>query len=83
VCVNDILDPAKIDAAEPAMETFGVNVHHELRTPINAIVGYVEMMLEDAAERGQEGLRPDLQKIHSAALRFLAFSDDIVNFSKH
>ena len=35
------------------------SIRHELRTPINAILGYSEMLLEDAAI-------PDLQRIHAA-----------------
>ena len=36
---------------------------HNLRTPINHILGYGEMLMEDAADQGQEGFIPDLQQI--------------------
>jgi signal transduction histidine kinase len=82
--VNEILDPAKIDAAQGDLdlEAFGVKLRHELRTPLNAIIGYSEMLLEDAEDQGQEDFITDLRKIHSAANRFLSLINDIVNFSK-
>ena len=81
--VNDILDPARLDAGQlaPGSDTSGANLHHKLRTPLNAMIGYCEMLLEDAADRGPENLIPDLQKIHAAAQRFLALVNDLVNFS--
>src|SRR6266516_174548 len=60
--VNDILAPAKMRAGEVKLdlETFRANLRHELRTPLNAIIGYSEMLLEDAAEQGQQGFIADL-----------------------
>jgi signal transduction histidine kinase len=40
------------------------NVRHTLRTPLNHIIGYSEMLLEEASERGLEAFTADLQKIH-------------------
>src|SRR6266576_3300767 len=36
---------------------------HNLRTPINHILGYGEMLMEDAEEQGQPKLVPDLRQI--------------------
>jgi adenylate cyclase len=36
---------------------------HDLRTPINHILGYGEMLMEDAADQGQKEFIPDLQQI--------------------
>jgi class 3 adenylate cyclase/CheY-like chemotaxis protein len=38
-------------------------IRHELRTPINHIIGFSEMLLEDAAGRVSEGFLQDLQRI--------------------
>lgn len=38
------------------------NIRHELRTPINAIIGYSEMLIEDLAEEESE-VKEDLEKI--------------------
>src|SRR5512144_1908016 len=79
--VNEILDPARIEAGGLGtdLETFGVNLRHELRTPLSAVIGYTEMLLEETGDH-QEML-PDLVKIHDAAQRFLAFINDVVNLS--
>ncbi|MBF0099979.1 MAG: response regulator [Desulfobacterales bacterium] len=52
-------------------------MRHELRTPINAIIGYSEMLLEDTSERGDEAsdLRSDLEKICHTGRELL----DLVN----
>jgi CheY-like chemotaxis protein len=82
--VNDILDPAKVEAGklDIDLEALEANLRHALLTPVNAVVGYSEMLLEDAADEGQEDFIPDLEKIHTAAGRFLALINDLVNFSK-
>jgi adenylate cyclase len=81
--VNDILDPTRLEAGQLALdsETADANLHHQLRTPLNAMLGYCEMLLEDAADRGPADLIPDLRKIHAAAQRFLALINDRVDFS--
>ena len=40
---------------------------HDLRTPVHQIVGYVEMLQEDATENGNETLATDLGKVKIAA----------------
>src|SRR5438093_5221696 len=52
------------------------NVRHMLRTPLNHIIGYSEMLLEEADERGLEAFTADLQKIHKAGKQLLGFIND-------
>ncbi|MBA2712584.1 MAG: response regulator [Rubrobacteraceae bacterium] len=82
--VNDALDPARVAAVqtEADLESLGVGLRHELRTPITAVVGYSEMLLEEADELDAGEAVPDLQKIHSSAERFLSLIDDVADFSK-
>ena len=40
---------------------------HDLRTPVHQIVGYVEMLQEDATDDGNETLAADLGKVKAAA----------------
>jgi adenylate cyclase len=81
--VNDILDPTRLETGQLTLdlETSGANLHHQLRTPLTAMIGYSEMLLQDAADRGQENLIPDLEKIHLTAQRLLALINDLVNIS--
>src|SRR5438445_6768334 len=65
--------PAADGAARPA----GADLRHDLRTPINQIIGYSEMLEEDAAEAGQEKMSGDLKRIAEAARRMLELIDRI------
>ena len=49
---------------------------HDLRTPLNLIIGYSELMMEQAQEQGQETFVPDLQKTHAAGKQLLALIND-------
>ena len=64
------------------LEDLGVRLRHDLRTPITAVLGYSEMLLEEAEELDAADAVPDLQKIHASAGRFLSLIDDVADFSK-
>jgi class 3 adenylate cyclase len=51
---------------------------HELRTPLNQILGYSELLHEDALARGEEQMARDLEKIQAAARRMLELVDALV-----
>lgn len=81
-CVNETLDASKIDAGkfDANIDTFTTNFRYALRTPLSSVIGYTEMLLEDAEIQNREALHADLEKIHAASERFLAFINDIANF---
>lgn len=58
------------------------SLKHELRTPLNHIIGYCELLLEEAADRGGEQFAPDLQRIHAAGKRLLAVVNDLFDADK-
>lgn len=49
---------------------------HDLRTPVNQIIGYSEMMEEQAQEINREKYLPDLRKIRDAALSWLGLMEE-------
>jgi class 3 adenylate cyclase len=51
-------------------------LRHDLRTPINQIIGYSELLQEEAEGSGQPAYVSDLQKIQLAARRLLALIDE-------
>jgi len=52
-------------------------LRHDLRTPLNQIIGYTEMLLETAAEGGgSTTLTEDLQHLHSASGQILALINE-------
>jgi len=50
-------------------------VRHDLKTPINQIIGYSEMLAEDAEEKGETAALADLGKITTAARTLLELID--------
>jgi signal transduction histidine kinase/CheY-like chemotaxis protein len=73
---------ASAEEASRTKSAFLANMSHELRTPLNAIIGYSEMLLEEAADSGQESIGPDLQKIQGSGKHLLALINDILDLSK-
>src|ERR1044071_8706379 len=64
---------------EETFETKRGDVHqlcHDLRTPVNQIIGYCEILQEDAAELGRKKYLPDLQKIRHAAASWLGLMEE-------
>jgi PAS domain S-box-containing protein len=70
------------EAASRAKSTFLANMSHELRTPLTAIIGYTELLQEDAEELGYPELTPKLGRIHASGTHLLAVINDILDFSK-
>jgi signal transduction histidine kinase len=69
------------EAANVAKSQFLAMMSHELRTPLHAIIGYSEIMLEDAANT-DEGARHDLGRVHAASHHLLSLVNDILDLSK-
>lgn len=51
-------------------------LRHALRTPLNQIIGYTEMLMESAEENRSAGLLRELKKIHTAGGQLLALLND-------
>lgn len=71
------------ETANPEGTTEGSTRHaipsrllHELRTPLNHIIGYSELLLEQAQEKGHEALAPDLKNVRAAGGHLLALIND-------
>jgi PAS domain S-box-containing protein len=70
------------EAANHAKSTFLANMSHELRTPLNHVIGYSEMLQEEAADLGQTDFIPDLQKIRAAGKHLLTLINGILDLAK-
>jgi signal transduction histidine kinase/ligand-binding sensor domain-containing protein len=72
----------RAQAASRAKSAFLANMSHELHTPLNAIIGYSEMLQEEAVARGRGDFVPDLKKIQGAGKQLLAIIDEVLDLSK-
>jgi signal transduction histidine kinase len=57
-------------------------VSHELRTPLTTIIGYSEMLLEQATADNLTQYTADLTHVNAAGQHLLALINDILDFSK-
>ncbi|HJQ26647.1 MAG TPA: protein kinase [Blastocatellia bacterium] len=57
-------------------------LRHEVHTPLNAIIGYSEMLLEDADDAGLGAFTSRLQKIHATGKHLLALARDVLDPAK-
>jgi signal transduction histidine kinase len=67
------------EAANRAKGQFLANVSHEIRTPINVVVGTIDMVLEDDVSPEQ---RRQLDRARAAAVSLLAIINDILDSAK-
>lgn len=60
------------NAPEPMPEPSIASLKHQLRTPLNHIIGYSEMLQEEAEAQGEENFIVNLQQIRAAGQQLLA-----------
>ncbi|MHC5080675.1 MAG: PAS domain-containing sensor histidine kinase, partial [Planctomycetota bacterium] len=70
------------EASDRAKSAFLANMSHELKTPINAIIGYSELLEEEAEDGGYEDLKPDLKKIAAAGNHLLSLVNNVLDLSR-
>jgi signal transduction histidine kinase len=73
---------AAAEQASAAKTQFLATMNHELRTPMNAIIGYTEMLEEEAADLGMERFVADLQKIRAAGRHLLGLINGVLDLAK-
>jgi signal transduction histidine kinase len=73
---------AAADRAGSAKSEFLARMSHELRSPLNAIIGYSQIVREDAQDSGDTALLEDIHRISSAGQYLLRLVDMILDLSK-
>ncbi|MGB8648795.1 MAG: adenylate/guanylate cyclase domain-containing protein, partial [Anaerolineae bacterium] len=58
-------------------------LHDQLHTPADAVLGYSELVIEEARDGGQSEMIPDLEKIHISAQKFIDLIAEIIDRRKN
>ncbi len=65
-----------------AKTTFLFNMSHDIRTPMNAIIGYIELSKKVDLDREPEKLREFMNKIDAASQQLLSLINDVLEMSR-
>lgn len=79
-----LLETAKTqaEAASRAKSSFLATISHELRTPMNAIIGFADVLLAEAAGKLNDKQREYARDITSSGSHLLHLINDILDMSK-
>jgi signal transduction histidine kinase len=72
----------ELEAKIQELESFSYSVSHDLRSPLRAIDGYSQILLDDAMTKLDSNECGHLQRIRSAAQRMGSLIDDLLQLSK-
>jgi len=73
---------AELVVANENLEAFTYSVAHDLRSPLRALSGYSEALVEDYGDRLDETGRWYTERIQAATERMSALIDDLLNLSQ-
>lgn len=79
-----LANQAQIEAhrANAVKSEFLANMSHELRTPLGIIIGYIELIREDLADKGIEVSEDDFETIIRASKHLLGLINGVLDISK-
>jgi len=73
---------AQLQAANKELEAFCYSVSHDLRTPLRAIDGFSQAILEDCPDALNETARSHFKRIRDASQRMSQLIDDLLRLSR-
>ncbi len=81
---NEILQLEKIQAEERsrAKSVFLSNMSHDIRTPMNAIIGFTDLAIQYESESGDSRIQDYLLKIRAAGSHLLSLINDVLDMSR-
>jgi signal transduction histidine kinase len=72
----------RLERATKAKSEFVANMSHELRTPMNAILGFVEMILDEVYGEIPANLKEPLTDVQTNGKHLLRLINDVLDLSK-
>ena len=76
------LRTAELRAANRELEAFSYSVSHDLRAPLRAIAGFVQILEEDLGNKLDASARKHFDRVKANARRMGQLIDDLLNFSQ-
>ncbi len=73
---------AELSRANQELEAFSYSASHDLQAPLRAMRGFAGVLLEDYADRLDEGGRDSLERIDRASLRMSQMVEDLLAFAR-
>jgi signal transduction histidine kinase len=73
---------AELTAVNRELESFSYSVSHDLRAPLRAIVGFVQILEEDHSASFDPDARRSLERIKANATRMGQLIDDLLTFAR-
>ncbi len=70
------------ETANKAKSSFLANMSHEMRTPLNAIIGYSELILEEISELNHDEIAAELDKIRTSGNHLLGLINNVLDLAK-
>ena len=73
---------SQLEYTNKELESFSYSVSHDLRSPLRAISGYAQMLVEDYGEKVDEEGKKLITTVQKNVRKMAALIDDLLEFSK-
>lgn len=77
-----ILDREAAATANRMKSDFLANISHQLRTPLDSVIGYAELIEEELVDLGVSSVNEDLLKVRHSARHLITLVNEILDLSK-
>jgi light-regulated signal transduction histidine kinase (bacteriophytochrome) len=72
----------ELEASNQELESYSYSIAHDLRTPLRSIIGFSQLLFEDAADKFDDSEKNDLRRIIRAGKHMAQLIDDILELSR-